>query len=130
MHQWWITKFHNLIQDGPFWGGDKKAPLPEICHTYPTLMKLGTVIPYLKKVRKNINHVTQLRSYADISIFSTEICIFCYIKKYKYRLHFNVYFLILLTFLESLKVVLINLVAILMMSAKLVTLDLLKKQAF
>ena len=34
------------------WGGDKKAPLPKICHTYPTTMKLGTVIPYLKKFRK------------------------------------------------------------------------------
>ena len=28
------------------------APLPEICHTYPTMMKLGTVIPYLKKIQK------------------------------------------------------------------------------
>ena len=34
-------------------GGGKKAPLPKICHTYPTMMKLGTVIPYLKKI-KNI----------------------------------------------------------------------------
>ena len=32
------------------WGteeGGKRHPLPKICHTYPTLMKLGTVIPYL-----------------------------------------------------------------------------------
>ena len=34
------------------WGGDKKAPLPKICHTYPTMMKLGTVIPYPKKIQK------------------------------------------------------------------------------
>ena len=34
------------------WWGDKKAPLPKICHTYPTMMKLGTVIPYLKKIQK------------------------------------------------------------------------------
>ena len=33
------------------WGG-KKAPVPEICHTYPTMMKLGTVIPYPKKIQK------------------------------------------------------------------------------
>ena len=33
-------------------GGSKKAPLPKICHTYPTVMKLGRVIPYLKKFRK------------------------------------------------------------------------------
>ena len=30
----------------------KKAPLPKICHTYPAMMKLGTVIPYLKKTQK------------------------------------------------------------------------------
>ena len=49
----------NLIQDGHFrgcsqmgMGGGKKAPLPKICHTCPTSMKLGTVIPYLKKIQK------------------------------------------------------------------------------
>ena len=45
---------HNLlnpIQDRLFWGcsrmggGTKKAPLPKICYTYPTTMKLGTLIP-------------------------------------------------------------------------------------
>ena len=36
------------------WGerGGKKAPLPKNCHTYPTMMKLGTVIPNLKKIQK------------------------------------------------------------------------------
>ena len=40
-------------------GRPRKAPLPlpspslpKICQTYPTMMKLGTVIPYLKKIRK------------------------------------------------------------------------------
>ena len=47
----------NPIQDGLFWdyswmGGGQKGPLPKICHTYPTMMKLGTVIPYLKKIQK------------------------------------------------------------------------------
>ena len=32
------------------WG--KKPLLLYICHTYPTMMKLGTVIPYLKKIQK------------------------------------------------------------------------------
>ena len=32
------------------WGGAKRLPLPKICHTCPTMMKLGTVIPYLKKI--------------------------------------------------------------------------------
>ena len=33
-------------------GGGQKAPLPKISHTYPTMVKLGTVIPYLKKIQK------------------------------------------------------------------------------
>ena len=47
----------NPIQDGHFRGcsrmwGAKRFPLPKICHRYPTMMKLGTVIPYLKKIKK------------------------------------------------------------------------------
>ena len=35
------------------WGGwGQKCPLPKICHTYPTIMKLGTVIPYPKEIQK------------------------------------------------------------------------------
>ena len=45
-------------------------------------------------------------------------------------LRFNTYFLILINFLKSLKVVLINIVAILMMSEKLATIDLLKTRSF
>ena len=33
-------------------GGGKKKPLFKICHTYPILMKLGMVIPYLKKIQE------------------------------------------------------------------------------
>ena len=33
----------DLIQEGL---------LPKICHTYPTVMELGTVTPCLKKVKK------------------------------------------------------------------------------
>ena len=29
-----------------------EAPIPKICHTYPAMMKVGTVIPYLKKIQK------------------------------------------------------------------------------
>ena len=31
------------------WGGGKRTPFPKICHTYPTLMKLDTKTPSLKK---------------------------------------------------------------------------------
>ena len=37
------------------WEGAKKPPLPplpKIYDTNPTMMKLGTVIPYLKKIQK------------------------------------------------------------------------------
>ena len=54
----------NPIQDGPFrncsriegaaegGGGAQKDPLPKTCHTYRTMMKLDTAIPYLKKIQK------------------------------------------------------------------------------
>ena len=33
-------------------GGRAKSPLLNICHTCPTMMKLGTVIHYPKKIQK------------------------------------------------------------------------------
>ena len=75
------------------YGGSKKAPLPKICHTYPAMMKLGTVIPYiqlyLKNIKHYVNHVTHPLISAEINIFSPEISNFWYIKKYRYRLHFG-----------------------------------------
>ena len=69
----------NPVQDGPFWdcsqmggrGGVVKSPppVPNICHTHPTMVKLDTLILYLKKIKKYINHVTHPLSSADISIF-------------------------------------------------------------
>ena len=52
-----LKSFINPIQDGLFWGcsrmeGGKKVPLPKVCHTYLTIMKLATVIPYLKEIQK------------------------------------------------------------------------------
>ena len=51
--------FSGLLTDRG--GGGKKTLLPKICHTYPTTMKLGTVIPYLKKIQKKYeSHDTPL----------------------------------------------------------------------
>ena len=97
----------------------QKDPLPKTCHTCPTVMKLGTAIPYLNLIRESRD---KSLSSTDISTFSPEISNFCYIQKYKYGLHFNTQFLIPLTLFW---VFLINMVAILMMSAKLATLELL-----
>ena len=56
-----------------------------------------------------------------LTFFSPEINNFCYIKKCRFRLHFNTQFLILLTLFDSLKVLLRKMVAILMMTSKLAT---------
>ena len=78
-----------FLRSGIFPPSGMHTPLPKICHTYATMMKPGTVIPYLKKIQKFINHVTYPLSSADISIFAREISKFSYIKKCRYRLHFN-----------------------------------------
>ena len=77
-----------------------------------------------------MNHVTHPLSSSDIIIFSPEISKFCYIKKYRNRLYFDKWFLILLTFFEFLKIVLINMITILMISTKMATLALLKIKVF
>ena len=39
--------------EAAYWcAGSNRPPISKICHTYPTMMKLSTVIPYLKKVQK------------------------------------------------------------------------------
>ena len=92
-----MKSFINPIQDGLFWGcsrmeGGKKVPLPKVCHTYLTIMKLATVIPYLKEIQKIYESRDTPLSSADISNFLPEISTFCYIKKYMYRLHFDTNF--------------------------------------
>ena len=44
----------------------EKVILPKICHTYPTMMKLDTVIPHLKSSKIYINHVTYPLNFANI----------------------------------------------------------------
>ena len=118
----WV--FLGLLMDR----GPKRSLLIKICHTYPTMMKLGTVIPYLKKIQKtHKSHDTPLesadsilhRKSADFSV-SRNTDIDCILKQ----------FLTLSTVFESLKIVLINMVTILMMSAKIATLGLLEIWVF
>ena len=53
-----FTTFFTLFRMGIFgaahgwWGQKALPPHPKICRRYPTMMKLGTVIPYLKKIQK------------------------------------------------------------------------------
>ena len=85
----------NPIQDGHFrgcsWigGGGKKGPLPKICLTYPTVMKLGAVIPYLKKIKKIYESCDTIPEFCWHQHFLKEISKFCYIKKYRYRFQFG-----------------------------------------
>ena len=63
-----------------------------------------TVIPCLRKIQK-INESCDTPLHVSWNQqFSTEISQFCYIKLYKYRLHFVTWFLILLTFVVLIKV--------------------------
>ena len=77
-----------------------------------------------------MNHVTHPMSRAGISNFSPEISKFFYIKKYMYRLHFDTKFLVLSTFIESLKIVLIKKFKILIMTAKMTAQGILKITIF
>ena len=81
----------------------------------------------MQKIYKSRDTLFEICCYHH---FLPEISKFCYIKKYRYRLYFDTLFLILLTFFESWKIFLINMVTILMMSAKMATLGLLKIKIF
>ena len=88
----------NHIQVGSFWGcsriGVQKCPLPKICHTYPTMMKLyarnfSTVIPYLTKIQNIYKSRDKPIKFCWHQYFFTKIGNLSYVKKYRYRLHFN-----------------------------------------
>ena len=68
-------------------------------------------------------------SSADIRIFSPKISNFFYVGKYRQKIHFNAFFNSF-GFIKSLKVVLTNVIAILMMPTKIATPGFLKIKAF
>ena len=133
-----LFTFINPIQDGLFgaahrWegGAGQKGPssLKSVTHSLQWWNLAQLYITYGKS-KKYINHVTLHLISADISIFSPEISKFFCIKKHRYRLDFDTQFLIFKSFLESLIIVLINIVAILMMSSKMASPGLLKLKIF
>ena len=83
--------------------GWREVPLTKICHACPIVMKIGTVIPYLKRIQN-------IYKSDDTTL---EFCS---------HQHFVMF--------EFLKVVFISMVAILMMSVKLATAALIKIQVF
>ena len=98
----------NPIQDGLFRGysrmgrGQKGPPFLKSVKDILQCLNLAQLYLTQRRSKKYMNHVEHLLSSADISIFSPEIRKFCYIKKYRYRLYFDTWFLFILTFLESL----------------------------
>ena len=93
-------------------------------------MKLGTVIPYRKKIQKIYESCdTRPDLCWNQHFFTRNLQILLY-QKIRYRLHFSTWFLILLAFFESLKIYVVNLLIILMMSAKMATAGLFKKTVF
>ena len=52
LNQTFLIRFYDYKSNYIGINRAKGSPLPNICHTYTTMMKLGTVIPYLKKIQK------------------------------------------------------------------------------
>ena len=50
-------------------GGSKRSPLSKIFHTYPSMMKLGTGIPYLKKIQKIYELRDTLLEFCSYQVF-------------------------------------------------------------
>ena len=48
-------------------GGAKRPPLLNVCHTYPTMMTLHTVIPYLNKIQKIYESNDTPIEFADVT---------------------------------------------------------------
>ena len=47
-----VTLFKMVLFGAAYvWGWIKKSLLPKICHTNPTMVKLGTAILYLKEIQ-------------------------------------------------------------------------------
>ena len=86
----------NPIQDGLFRNcsrmGGVFLPTPSLKSVAHILQWWNLAQLYLtqRRSKKYMNHVTHPLSSAGISIFSPEISKFCYIKKYRYRLEFDI----------------------------------------
>ena len=61
---------------------------PKIFHTNPTMMKLGTVVAYLEKIKKIYeSRDISLESSWHQHFFTGNQQLLCYIKKYRYGFH-------------------------------------------
>ena len=106
------------------------TPLPRIRHTNPTMMKLGTVIPYLKKIQKMYKSRDTPLGFCWHQHFFTGIQQILLHQEIHIKTGFWYIISIFFTFPESLVTLLINMVTILMMLPKITTPGLLKIRLF
>ena len=114
-------------------GGGGRAKRPRSQNLPDTFYKCETWHSYTlpkEDPKKYMNHVTHSLSSADISIFSVQISKFCYIIKIQIKIAFWYIISNSFNFFWVFKDFLINMVTILMMSAKLATQGLLKIKLF
>ena len=100
------------------WKGNQKALLPTPHPPTPTAICHMSHLPYNdetwysctlpERESKTYKRETNALSCSDSSIFSSDARKLCYIRKYRYRLHFGTKFLILLIVFDSLKILLIK----------------------
>ena len=101
---WELVWRINPIQDGPFRGCSPMGMtnVPSSLKSYLTIMKPGTVIPYLKKIQQIYQSRDTPLEFCWHQRFTGNQQLF-YIKKYWYMLHFHTWFLIFLNFFWALK---------------------------
>ena len=88
-----------------------RVPLPKICHTYPEVMKLGTVIPYLKKIQKTYKLCnTPFEFCLHQHFFYQKSAVIVISRNFNIGYISIIKTLIFWTFFEPLKVFLINMV--------------------
>ena len=110
--------------------GTQKDPLPKISHTYPTMLKLDTVIPYLKKTQKIYESRDTHPEYCWHQHFFTRNQQILLYQEIQIQIAFWYIISNSFNFSWVLEIFLINLVIILMMSAKMATPGLLKIKVF
>ena len=119
-----------LLTAGGRGRGAKRPSLPEICHTYPAMMKLGRVILYhwkIQKIYKSRNTPLEFCWHQHFFPGNEQILLYLDI-----QLSTRFWYIIsnFLTFLESLIIVLITMVTILMVWTKMASPSLLKINVF
>ena len=76
-----------LLTDGG--EGAERLPLPKICHAYLTMVKLDTVIPYLREIQKICESRDTRLEFCRYQHFLAGNSQFYDVEKYRQRFHFD-----------------------------------------